>query len=149
METAWIQVFVLTLAECVAPAGKSICQEQQLRLEFLTQADCEVALEQLIDLKTESQHVIVDPSRSKCAPSTREREVFATVEAIDDAYKDKTGWHLPVADGSEPTATQVAHRERLAKLRTCEESRGVAPCKIGEIIIEGANGDPVEVWRSD
>ena len=54
MDTAWIQVFVLTLAECAAPAGKTICQEREFDLQFLTRADCEVALEQLVTLKQES-----------------------------------------------------------------------------------------------
>ena len=40
MDTAWIQVFVLTLSECVAPAGKTICQEQALELQFLTRSGC-------------------------------------------------------------------------------------------------------------
>jgi hypothetical protein len=40
MDTAWIQVFVLTLSECVAPAGKTVCQEQSFELQFLTEADC-------------------------------------------------------------------------------------------------------------
>ena len=34
MDTAWIQVFVLTLSECVAPAGKTICQEQAFELDY-------------------------------------------------------------------------------------------------------------------
>ena len=41
METAWIQVFLLTMSECVAPAGKTVCQEQDVELQFLTQADCQ------------------------------------------------------------------------------------------------------------
>ena len=36
MDTAWIQVFVLTLSECVAPAGKAVCQEREFDLQFLT-----------------------------------------------------------------------------------------------------------------
>ena len=32
MDTAWIQVFVLTLAECAAPAGKTVCQEREFDL---------------------------------------------------------------------------------------------------------------------
>ena len=50
MDTGWVQVFVLTLAECVAPAGKSVCQQNQFELTFLNRADCEFALEQLIEL---------------------------------------------------------------------------------------------------
>ncbi len=150
MDTTWIQVFVLTLAECVAPAGKTICQEQQFDLVFLSESDCKVALEQLVTLKEQSDSVIVDRSRSGCAPSARQSQSFASLEEINEANKDTIGWHVPGPDESQPAATQVAHKDRLASLQTCEESDGVAPCKIGEIIIEGAlTGDPVEIWRRD
>ena len=49
MDTAWIQVFVLTMSECVAPAGKTVCQEQDVELQFLTQADCQAATEGLLN----------------------------------------------------------------------------------------------------
>ena len=71
MDTAWVQVFVLTLAECVAPAGKTVCQEQQLDLAFASERDCEVALEAFLTLKDASPNVIVDRSKSRCAPSAR------------------------------------------------------------------------------
>jgi len=64
MATAWIQVFILTFVECVAPAGKTVCQEQQFELQFLTQADCQYALEQLIAMKGEAEHVIVNRQKS-------------------------------------------------------------------------------------
>ena len=71
MDTAWIQVFVLTIAECVTPAGKTICQEQQLEMVFLNENDCNVALEQLVSLKSDAEDVIVDAERSKCTPTAR------------------------------------------------------------------------------
>jgi len=64
MEVAWIQVFILTFAECVAPAGKTVCQEQQFELQFLSKADCEYALEQLIVMKDQAQYVIVNRQKS-------------------------------------------------------------------------------------
>jgi hypothetical protein len=64
MDTAWIQVFVLTLSECVAPAGKTVCQEQSFELQFLTEADCNYALQQLVSLKQESESVIIDPAKA-------------------------------------------------------------------------------------
>ncbi|NIV17414.1 MAG: hypothetical protein GWN47_03160 [Woeseiaceae bacterium] len=150
MDTAWIQVFVLTLAECVAPAGKTVCQEQQLELLFFSESDCQVALEQLISLKEESEYVIVDHAASRCAPSARQTDAFASLEAINEAYKDKTGWHIPGEDDGQSAVSHAAHQDRLAELKTCEETRGVTPCKIGEIIIEeGTAGDSVDVWRRD
>ncbi len=149
MDTAWIQVFVLTIAECVAPAGKTVCQEREFELLFLTEADCQVALEQLVTLKEESASVIVNRQKSGCVPTARESEAFASDEAINEANKDTVGWRVPGPEDTQVAATRIAHQDRLADLKTCEESGGVAPCKIGEIIIEGADGEPVEVWRRD
>lgn len=147
MDIAWIQVFVLTLSECVAPAGKTICQEREFELQFVNQADCELALEQLVSLKSESESVIVNADQSSCAPSARRQEVFASVEAINDANRETDGWQAPAIDESKPGPSKMAHQERLANLPTCEDSGGVAPCKIGEIIIEGASEQKDKVWR--
>lgn len=149
MDTAWIQVFVLTLAECVAPAGKTVCQEQEFELVFLTRDDCQAALEEFVALKEDMPNVIVDRRRSTCAPSAREGSTWGSLEAANEANRDTIGWQSPAQGEAEPTMARVAHEERLEKLETCEASGGVAPCKIGEIIIEGASGEPVEVWRRD
>jgi hypothetical protein len=133
----------------VAPAGKTVCQEREFELLFLTEADCQVALEQLVTLKEESANVIVNPQKSGCAPSARESAAFASLDAISEANKDTIGWHVPGPDEAQVAISRVAHEDRLASLRTCEESGGVAPCKIGDIIIEGADGEPVEVWHRD
>ena len=38
--------------------------------------------------------------------------------------------------------------ERLARIKTCEETGGEAPCKIGEIILEAESESATgEVWR--
>ena len=60
METAWIQVFVLTLSECLAPAGKTVCQEQELQMQFVNLADCEVVRDQFISLIELSDNSIVN-----------------------------------------------------------------------------------------
>lgn len=148
MDTGWIPVFVLTLAECVAPAGKTVCQETQFELRFLTRTDCEFALEQLLDLKSASDKVIVDRSRSGCAPSATRSEVFPSVSAASAALSGEEGWQAPEADEAAASTAGLSHQERLASLQTCDETNGVAPCKIGEIIIEGA-AEQVEVWRRD
>ena len=87
MDIAWIQVFVLTLSECVAPAGKTVCQEQSFELQFLTQKDCEFALQQLVSLKQESDAVIIDPAKASCAPAARQRQEFASLDAIEAPCK--------------------------------------------------------------
>lgn len=150
MDTAWIQVFVLTIAECVAPAGKTICQEQQFDLQFLTRADCEVALEQFLALKEESASVIVNRDKSRCSPSAREREVFASLEAVSSGAQGFDNWLPPSAEDDVASTTNAAYAERLAKLPSCEDSNGTAPCKIGSIIVESAvQGESVEIWRRD
>ena len=150
MDTAWIQVFVLTVAECVAPAGKTVCQEQEFDLQFLTRADCEFALEQLVMLKDESASVIVDRNKSSCVLSAREHEVFVSREVVSNASKGVDDWLEPVEDETAPAPSQVSHQDRMDSLPSCEESDGVAPCTMGGIIIEAtANGKPVEVWRRD
>ena len=95
MDTAWIQVFVLTIAECVAPAGKTVGQEQELEMLFLNENDCKVALQQLVSLKSASESVIVDAGHSKCAPSAREREVFPNMDEVKEALGDTIGWRTP------------------------------------------------------
>lgn len=149
MDAAWIQVFVLTLAECVAPAGKTVCQEREFELAFLTEADCEFALEQLVSLKTESENVIIDPGKARCVPSARRADAFASLEAIRDRHGSRAGWQAPVPAASTPDTDRTAHEERLARLPECGEADGVAPCRIGEIIIEEATGERIEVWRQD
>ncbi|MBT8099818.1 MAG: hypothetical protein KJO82_08710 [Gammaproteobacteria bacterium] len=150
MDTAWIQVFVLTLAECVAPAGKTICQEQQLEMVFLNENDCNVALEQLVSLKSDADDVIVNAERSTCTPTARRKEIFRSVNDINHAYANVDGWRAPETSQSPTDFTQASHKERLANLQNCDETNGVAPCKIGEIVIEAAGaGEPVEVWRRE
>jgi hypothetical protein len=150
MDTAWIQVFVLTLAECVAPAGKTVCQEREFDLQFLTRTDCEVALEQLVSLKEESTSVIVDRNKSSCAPSARQTEVFADLGAVSDASADEGGWKDPVKDEEVASPTRMSHQQRLDDLPDCEAPDGKVPCKMGDVIVEAeAKGDSVEVWRRD
>jgi hypothetical protein len=148
MDTAWIPIFVLTVTECVAPTGKTVCQEQHFELQFVTESDCEYALEQLVTLKDASQSVIVDKSKSNCAPSARRHHVFASLSEVAESVDNKQGWRAPDVQEPTPEATRKLHQARLESLMTCEESKGVAPCKIGEIIVEDAvDEDPVEVWR--
>jgi hypothetical protein len=150
MATAWIKIFILTFAECVAPAGKTVCQEQQFELQFLGQADCEYALQQLIAMKDEADHVIVNRQKSGCAPSAVESNTFASLEAINEEYKDATGWRVPPGVGDiRRAAINKDHGARLADLLSCEETGGVVPCKIGDIIVEEATGDRVEIWKQD
>lgn len=148
MESAWIKIFVLTLSECIAPPGKTVCQQSQFELEFLSRADCEVALQQLIELKDESPNVIVDKAESSCRPSARQQVVFASPGEVSGTVENADDWREPEVGAVHENEFRRSYEDRLQRLKTCEESQGVAPCKVGEIIIEGATGEPVEVWRS-
>jgi hypothetical protein len=149
METAWIKVFVLVLSECVAPAGKTVCQDQQIEMQFLSRAECEVALEQLVSLKDQFRNVIVNRQQSSCTASAREQDVFASLEDAKSAASDDAGWREPQDGEPQMVASSVSHQSRVEELTSCEESLGLAPCKMGDIIIEAATGRPVDVWRSD
>lgn len=150
MDTAWIPIFVLSFAECVAPAGKTVCQEHEFELQFLTQADCEAALEQLIAVKDASETIIVDKKKSRCSPSARQHAVYANLADVSTAVADDEAWIAPDAQAPVKDSMKKAHQERLESLPACEDSKGVAPCKIGEIIIEEAEAPKqVEVWRRE
>mgnify|MGYP001826151062 FL=1 len=150
MDTAWIQVFVLTLAECAAPAGKTVCQEREFDLQFLTRADCEVALEQFITLKEESATVIVDRDKSSCTASARESAVFASADDVRSAAAGTAPWREPNPADAVAAPSAVAHEDRLENLPDCENYSGQGACRMNGIIIEGANrGEVVEVWKRD
>lgn len=150
MDTGWIQVFVLTLAECVAPAGKTVCQQQEFELTFLTQADCEVAMEQLVTLKDASESTIVDKERSRCEATASRQSVFSSLAAASNAAGTQVAWRAPAAEEQGTATVDADYQGRLEKLKTCDETKGVAPCKIGQIIVEDAtSGEPVEVWRRE
>lgn len=147
MDTAWIQVFVLTMSECVAPAGKNICQEREYEIEFTNRAACEITMQQLVTLKGRTDDIIVNKDRTRCDASAREQEVYASVDAINTAFPDELARRPPEVAEKAPDFTQKAHKERLASLPTCEEAGGAAPCKIGEIIVEAETEQSAEVWR--
>lgn len=148
MDAMWIKVFVLTLSECVAPAGKTACQPQEMEMQFLSRAECEAALVELIALKDQLPNTIVYRERSACAATAREVETFATAAAVQ-ATNPNENWRERAAAGAAAPSAK-AYAERLATLSTCEQSQGVTPCKQGDIIVEGTgDGKPVEIWRKD
>jgi hypothetical protein len=150
MDTAWIQVFILTVSECVAPAGKTVCQEQQMQMQFVDQAECELALEQLVTLKESASDVIVYKDRSRCVSSARATPVFRSLSEVKQSLATDDDWQAPDLSDRPDDFTKTAHSERLASLSACEDTGGVPPCKIGDIIIEGATSPKsVEVWRRD
>lgn len=146
MDTAWIEVFVLTISECLAPAGKTICQEQELQIHFVNQADCELAREQFVSLKERSDDVIINVEKTRCAVTAQKLEIFAT----QDEIRQHAGANWVVPNSNEPAPldfTQQAHQKRLDELSECEDTGGKTPCKTGTIIMEGATKQSAEVWQ--
>jgi hypothetical protein len=149
MDTAWIQIFLLSVSECVAPAGKTVCQEQELHMQFVDRGECELALKQLIALKERADNVIVYKDRSHCVPTATQRPVYSSLSDVNQKFAGTPNWQAPQSSEAPSDLTKSSHVERLAALPTCDDAAGVAPCKIGDIIIEGASPQAVEVWRRD
>ena len=150
METAWIQVFVLTLTQCIAPAGKMVCQEETVDYHFTNEDDCARALVMMVDLAARAENILVDRSQSNCAPAAKESVVYADADGAKASLANTEDFIL--IDGAQPPPDfmQAAHSERLDALKSCEETNGVAPCKIGEIILEAsADEPPPEIWRRE
>jgi hypothetical protein len=154
MDTAWIQVFVLTLSECVAPSGKTVCQEQETQYVFFDRRDCEAALQAFIEAKANDETVIVHPDRSRCLPSARQRPVFASLEEANQQLADIEGWGVippgqeQAQDRQPADSSRTAYLDRLQSLPECDAARSVTPCKVGQIIVESPPEErKIPVWR--
>jgi hypothetical protein len=159
MDTAWIQVFVLTLSECVAPSGKTVCQQQEVQYQFANREDCEAVLETLIASKANDESVIVDEGRSRCLPTAREQQVFASLDEANQQLGNSEGWGV-IPPGQEEqqqqarqqasSELQAAYQSRLESLPECDQNNRVTPCKVGQIIIESdAEDEEVQIWKKD
>ena len=149
MDTAWVQVFVLTISQCVAPAGKTVCQEEIVTIDFLSQSDCEAALEEFRASKNADERVILNVDASKCSTTARKRQVWASIDSVNEAFATTDGWEPPDAAEAQADFVQVAHEKRLAEVPDCVPGSGVFPCRQGQIIIEEPATREVEVWRLD
>lgn len=147
MATAWVKVVVLTLTECVAPEGKTVCQEQQVQHYFVEQSQCEAVLTEMIEYRTDRKDVIVDAGKSSCLPTLKNVEIFGSEAEADQAFADTEGWGVLPVEPQQKDFLQVRHEERLSTLPDCDDETGIVPCKMGEIIIEGATAKKTEIWR--
>jgi hypothetical protein len=148
METAWIKVFVLTLTQCIAPAGKMVCQEEAVEYYFASEDDCARALVQMVDLAARADNVLVDRAHSDCRPGVKETQVFASGDDARASISPSAGVVM-IENKLPPTDfMQKAHADRLKELKNCDETDGVAPCRIGDIIVEEAAEEKrSQVWR--
>ena len=149
MDAAWIKVVVLTLAECVAPEGKTVCQEQQVQYYFVDDAECQKVLEQLLDYRDGFDNVIVNRGNSSCQSASKNLEVIEFRSDEDPGLVDQDSI---VAAGNRPREKdymQERHDLRLQSLPVCDDSELVTPCRRGEIIIESVTENKTEVWRQN
>ena len=148
MESAWIKVFVLTLTQCMAPAGKMVCQMETVQYQFAAEDDCNRALAQMIEVAAGAENVIVSRDNSHCRAAAIEIEVFSNVGEANAFFAGTEGWGVLTGDEEPADFTQSAHQDRLKNLHECAEVANVAPCKVGEIIIEaGTDAKKTEVWQ--
>lgn len=147
MDIAWIKVVVLTLAECVAPEGKTVCQEQQINYYFVDEVQCQKVLEQLIDYRDGFENVIVNKADSSCRPAAKDLQVFASRSAADAYFEEMGGLGIISDEPSMKDFLQERHDMRLESLNVCDDVNSVTPCRRGEIIIESMTGNKTEVWR--
>ena len=125
MEMGWIQIFVLTLTQCIAPAGKMVCEEQAVQFQFADQVDCEVALVQMLDVAARVDNVIVKTESSHCRAMTKQVRVFAEAAAAGEQFEGATDVAVASQEMPPPDFTQSAHQERLENLHNCDEVAGL------------------------
>jgi hypothetical protein len=150
MDTAWIKVVVLTLAECVAPEGKTVCQEQEVQYFFFDEVECEKVLGQLTDYRDGFDDVIVNRKDSSCQPAAKNWPIFDSRSDADQYFAEKEG--LGVLSDDEPAPKdfmQERHEKRLQALPACNDDNLVTPCRRGNIIIEGKTENETAVWKKD
>ncbi len=148
MESAWIKVFVLTLTQCMAPTGKMVCQMETVQYQFVAEDDCNRALVQMIDVAAGAENVIVSRENSHCRPAAVEGEVFSSADDANAYFAGTEGWGVLTGDEQPADFTQTAHQDRLKDLHECADVANVAPCRVGEIIIEAAaESRKTQVWQ--
>ena len=148
MESAWIKVFVLSLTQCMAPAGKMVCQMETVQYQFAAEDDCNRALAQMIDVAAGAENVIVSRDNSHCRAAAIQSEVFSGVDEANAYFAGTEGWGVLTGDEEPADFTQSAHQDRLKNLHECADVANVAPCRVGEIIIEAAtDAEKTEVWQ--
>ena len=111
MESAWIKVFVLSLTQCMAPAGKMVCQMETVQYQFVAEDDCNRALAQMIDVAAGAENVIVSRDNSHCRAAAIESEVFSGVDEANAYFAGTEGWGVLTGDEEPADFTQSAHQD--------------------------------------
>lgn len=147
MGTAWIKVVVLTLAECVAPEGKTVCQEQQVHYYFFDEAECQKVLEQLIDYRDGFDNVIVNKENSSCLPAAKNWQVFNSRTEVDRFFANTEGLGVLSDEPTPRDSMRERHYKRLQEMPVCDDEKLVTPCRRGDIIVESVSENKTDVWK--
>lgn len=147
MDIAWIKVVVLTLAECVAPEGKTVCQEREVQYYFVDEVECQKVLEQLIDYRDNFDNVIVDKEGSGCSAATQSAEVYSSRIDADPSFVDDEGYVVVGESPKQKDFIREQHDTRLESLQVCDDQQLVTPCRRGDIIIESVSENTTGVWK--
>ena len=149
MDAAWIKVIVLTLAECVAPEGKTVCREQEVQYHFLDEVECQKVLEQLLDYRDGFDNVIVNREDSSCLPAAKNSPVFDSRSEADQFLAGTEGWGILSDEPAPKDFLQDRHDKRLQGLPVCDDENLITPCRRGDIIIEGVTENDTAVWKKN
>ncbi len=147
MDIALIKVVVLTLAECVAPEGKTVCQEQQVQYYFFDEVECQKVLEQLMDYRDGFENVIVNKENSSCLPAAKDLPGFVSRSAADDYFAEMGGLGVISDEPAKKDFLRERHDLRLESLHVCDDDKLITPCRRGDIIVESMTGNKTEVWK--
>jgi hypothetical protein len=79
-------------------------------MQFLTKAECEVALQELVSLKDQFDNVIINRSKSGCSVSARQSESF---DSLEDAKAASNLEKWREVEAPKKAASLVPHKERL------------------------------------
>jgi len=149
MDAAWIKVIVLTLAECVAPEGKTVCREQEVQYHFLDEVECQKVLEQLLDYRDGFDNVIVNREDSSCLPAAKNSPVFDSRSEADQFLAGTEEWGILSDEPAPKDFLQDRHDKRLQNLPVCDDENLITPCRRGDIIIEGVTENDTAVWKKN
>lgn len=127
-----------------------VCQEETVEYHFTNEEDCARALVLMVDLAARAENILVDRTKSNCTPGAKESVVFSDADGARSSLANAENFVLIDGQQPPPDFMQVAHDERLQNMKSCEDTNGVAPCKIGQIILEAAADESrTEVWRRE
>jgi len=98
--SVWIEVFVLTIIECMSPPGKTVCERSEpLELRFIDSIECRSAVDSVIlEFMAKENSILVEEPICKARAEyvvgmETEDEMNERIETYPDLF-DNTGSYL-------------------------------------------------------